>query len=163
VFYTPKELQQILLQAAKKMDLHLPLDAAFELARRSRGTPRIALRLLRRVRDFAVVEKSSCVEMTLVRRALDHLDVDEVGLDALDRRYLSHIALHFLGGPVGIDTLAAALAEERETLEEIVEPFLIQQGFLQRTSRGRVLSAQAYTHLGLPAPLRPEVDLLEGS
>ncbi|EFX83895.1 hypothetical protein DAPPUDRAFT_315314 [Daphnia pulex] len=159
VFYTPLELQRILLQAATKLDLSLPSEAAFELARRSRGTPRVALRLLRRVRNFAVVQQSSCVEVALVRQALDHLDVDEVGLDALDRRYLSHIALYFLGGPVGIETLAAALAEERETLEEIVEPFLIQQGFLQRTSRGRVLSPKAYTHLGLPSPASPEVDL----
>ena len=152
VFYTASELQTILLKASDKLGLVLAPEAAFELARRARGTPRIALRLLRRIRDFADVEGERQVGISRVQKSLQLLDVDVEGLDALDRRYLLHLANHFRGGPVGVDTLAAALAEERDTLEELVEPFLIQQGFVQRTSRGRVLSSKAYGHIGLPIP-----------
>lgn len=152
-FYTAQELQTILVTAAQKLESPLIADAALELAKRSRGTPRIALRLLRRIRDFAIVAGKTCIERSLVRRALQELEVDACGLDALDRRYLSHLALHFNGGPVGVETLAAALGEERDTLEEIVEPFLMQQGFVQRTPRGRLLSLKTYSHLGLEPPL----------
>lgn len=152
VFYTPEELRAILTRAASVLTMPLSPEGAEEIARRARGTPRIALRLLKRVRDFAAVQKAPTIDGALAHKALLQLDVDETGLDALDRRYLSFIASHFGGGPVGLETLAAALAEQRDTLEEIIEPYLIQQGFIQRTPRGRVLSASAYGVLGLPSP-----------
>ncbi len=139
-------------------------DGAAEIARRSRGTPRIAGRLLRRVRDFAAVEKAAVIDAELADRALRALEVDNEGLDALDRRYLSCIARNYDGGPVGIETLAAACREPRDALEEIVEPYLLQQGFIGRTPRGRVLTLRAYKHLGLTGPARgatPQISLFD--
>jgi len=155
-FYQPDELQKILHVAAEKLGFEIEAAGSLELAQRSRGTPRIALRLLRRIWDFASVAGKHFVDADVVRKALRHLGVDAMGLDTLDQRYLSHLALHFKGGPVGIETLSAALAEERDTLEELVEPFLMQQGFVQRTPRGRLLSPKAYTYLGLEIPVTPE-------
>ena len=129
-------------------------DGANEIARRSRGTPRIAGRLLRRVRDFAHVAAPSAIDRALADRALIELEVDAAGLDAMDRRYLTTIAEHYGGGPVGVETLAAALSEPRDAIEEIIEPFLIQKGFLQRTPRGRLLTGHAFRHLGLAEPAR---------
>jgi Holliday junction DNA helicase RuvB len=127
-------------------------DGSTEIARRSRGTPRIATRLLRRVRDFAAVENAEAIDAKVADRALARLEVDKLGFDALDRRYMELIAGSFGGGPVGIETIAAALSEPRDAIEEIVEPFLIQQGFVQRTPRGRLLTPSAFRHLGLEAP-----------
>jgi Holliday junction DNA helicase RuvB len=129
-------------------------DGANEVARRARGTPRIAGRLLRRVRDFAHVEGGKTIDRKAADRALSALEVDGVGLDAMDRRYLKTIAENYGGGPVGVDTLAAALSEPRDAIEDIIEPFLIQKGFLQRTPRGRLLTGLAFQHLGLPEPAR---------
>ncbi|HKX64678.1 MAG TPA: Holliday junction branch migration DNA helicase RuvB [Rhizomicrobium sp.] len=151
-FYTPEELLSIVARGAKVLGFDLTEEGAREIAARSRGTPRIAGRLLKRVRDFASVAKQATVDAKIADAALTRLDVDWRGLDAFDRRYLSLIAETFSGGPVGIETLAAALGEARDAIEEIVEPFLMQQGFVQRTPRGRVLSAAAYGHLGLNAP-----------
>ena len=148
-FYTDAELETIITRSAHLVATRLEPEGARELARRSRGTPRIANRLLRRVRDFAQVEGDGCITAALAARALDLLEVDEMGLDDLDRRILVAIIEKFDGGPVGLSTLAAALAEERAAIEEIYEPFLIQRGLLQRTPRGRVASALAYRHLGL--------------
>jgi Holliday junction DNA helicase RuvB len=129
-------------------------DGANEIARRARGTPRIAGRLLRRVRDFAIVDNDPQVTRAVADRALLALDVDSIGLDVMDRRYLDMVALNFGGGPVGIETIAAALSEPRDAIEDIIEPYLLQQGFLQRTPRGRVLTANAFRHLGLKEPSR---------
>ena len=130
-------------------------EGANEIARRARGTPRIAGRLLRRVRDFALVDKADAIDRKVADRALVALEVDAAGLDAMDRRYLSLIALNYGGGPVGIETIAAALSEPRDAIEDIIEPFLIQQGFVQRTPRGRLLTAHAFRHLGLAEPASP--------
>jgi len=151
-FYTPHELLAIVERGARVLGLALTQDGAREIAARSRGTPRIAGRLLKRVRDFASVAKHSNVDAKIADAALNRLEVDARGLDAFDRRYLSLIAEAFGGGPVGIETIAAALGEARDAIEEIVEPFLMQQGFVQRTPRGRVLASAAYGHLGLAAP-----------
>ncbi len=151
-FYPPEDLQRIVRRGADILDMQVSTDGADEIARRSRGTPRIASRLLRRVRDFAAVEESGSVDRDVADRALRRLDVDARGLDEMDRRYLACVARNYGGGPVGIETLSAALSEERDTLEDVVEPFLLQQGFLQRTPRGRVLAAAAYRHLGLSTP-----------
>lgn len=148
-FYEPEELESILLRGASLLQVPLVLSGAQEIARRCRGTPRIAGRLLRRVRDFASVLKVKSIDAEVAHQALNRLEVDRFGLDAMDRRYLSHIAIHYQGGPVGVETLAAALSEQRDVLEEVIEPYLIQQGFLQRTPRGRVLTESAFTHLGL--------------
>jgi Holliday junction DNA helicase RuvB len=129
-------------------------DGANEIARRARGTPRIAGRLLRRVRDFAIVDGDASVTRQVADRALTALDVDSIGLDVMDRRYLDMVAVNFGGGPVGIETIAAALSEPRDAIEDIIEPYLLQQGFLQRTPRGRVLTANAFRHLGLAEPRR---------
>jgi Holliday junction DNA helicase RuvB len=129
-------------------------DGANEIARRARGTPRIAGRLLRRVRDFAHVDKASAIDRKVADRALLALEVDNQGLDAMDRRYLNAIAVNYGGGPVGVETIAAALSEPRDAIEEIIEPFLIQQGLLQRTPRGRLLTGHAFRHLGLAEPAR---------
>ena len=129
-------------------------DGANEIACRARGTPRIAGRLLRRVRDFAHAEKAERIDRKIADRALRQLEVDSVGLDAMDHRYLKTIAENYGGGPVGVDTLAAALSEPRDAIEDIIEPFLIQKGFLQRTPRGRLLTGLAFQHLGLPEPAR---------
>src|SRR5580658_5286563 len=151
-FYTPDELLSIVERGARVLGFALTKDGAREIAARSRGTPRIAGRLLKRVRDFASVGGHKSVDAKLADAALTRLEVDARGLDAFDRRYLSLIAENFGGGPVGIETIAAALGEARDAIEEIVEPYLMQQGFVQRTPRGRVLASGAYGHLGLPAP-----------
>jgi Holliday junction DNA helicase RuvB len=151
-FYTPAELVSIVARGARVLGFDLTGDGAREIAARARGTPRIAGRLLKRVRDFASVSKQPRVDAGLADAALTRLEVDGKGLDAFDRRYLSLIAGSFGGGPVGIETIAAALGEARDAIEDIVEPYLMQQGFVQRTPRGRVLAGAAWTHLGLPAP-----------
>jgi holliday junction DNA helicase RuvB len=151
-FYSVEELELIIRRGARILGLKLEDDGALEIARRARGTPRIAGRLLRRVRDFAAVAETQSVDAVTADAALTRLEVDSIGLDQLDRRYLEHIAHNFGGGPVGIETIAAALSEPRDAIEDIIEPFLIQRGFVQRTPRGRVLSANAWNHLGLVAP-----------
>ncbi|MGD9867429.1 MAG: Holliday junction branch migration DNA helicase RuvB [Hyphomicrobiales bacterium] len=151
-FYEPGELEQIVRRGARVLALPMSAEGAAEIARRSRGTPRIAGRLLRRVRDFATAEGASIVDAAVADRALRQLDVDGRGLDALDRRYLACIAENYGGGPVGVETLSAALSEPRDAIEEIIEPFLLQQGLLARTPRGRVLTGAAFEHLGLAAP-----------
>jgi len=153
-FYTPKELQQVLEQAARKMGAPLTSDGAAEIAARARGTPRVAGRLLRRVRDFAEAEEASAIDRTEAQRALARLEVDEAGLDSLDRRYLRCLIEHYGGGPAGVETLAYAIAEARDAVEDVIEPFLMQQGFIQRTPRGRVAAGRAYLHLGLTAPVK---------
>ena len=153
-FYTVPELQSIVERGARVIGLMLAPDGANEIAKRARGTPRIAGRLLRRVRDFAVVEEAEIVTRAIADGALRLLDVDPIGLDEMDRRYLDTIALSFGGGPVGVETIAAALSEPRDAIEEIIEPFLIQQGFVQRTPRGRLLTSHAFKHLGLAEPAR---------
>ncbi len=161
VFYEPEELRQIVVRAAGLLGLELTDDGALEIAKRSRGTPRVAGRLLRRVRDFASVSGRSPVDARLADAALNRLEVDLRGLDSMDRRYLRCIAENYGGGPVGVETLAAALSEQRDGIEEVIEPYLIQQGFLMRTPRGRVLTDQAFRHLGLTAPARDgQLDLL---
>jgi Holliday junction DNA helicase RuvB len=151
-FYTVEELEQIVRRGARILGLALADDGAAEIARRARGTPRIAGRLLRRVRDFATVAGADAVTRIVADEALVRLEVDALGLDALDRRYLSMIARNFGGGPVGVETIAAGLSEPRDAIEDIIEPYLIQQGFIQRTPRGRMLTANAWRHLGLEAP-----------
>ncbi|WDR04925.1 Holliday junction branch migration DNA helicase RuvB [Devosia rhodophyticola] len=151
-FYTPEELVQIVTRGARLMGTTMAMDGAMEIARRSRGTPRIAGRLLRRVTDFALVDGVKEITRSVADKALLRLDVDERGLDQLDRRYLTTIAEFYGGGPVGIETIAAALSEPRDALEEIVEPYLIQQGFVQRTPRGRMLTGAAFQHIGLIVP-----------
>ena len=151
-FYSADELERIVARGARLLNLPLTADGATEIARRSRGTPRVAGRLLRRVRDFAAVDGARKVDAKAADAALRRLEVDNRGLDAMDRRYLGCIADKFGGGPVGIETLAAALSEQRDTIEEVIEPYLIQQGFLMRTPRGRALIAEAYRHLGLAEP-----------
>jgi holliday junction DNA helicase RuvB len=154
VFYTPEELQIIVTTGARKLGVKLTEEGAAEIARRSRGTPRIAGRLLRRVRDFAAVERADAVDRRVADAALTRLEVDRLGLDAMDRRYLRRIAEHHGGGPVGVETLAAALAEPRDTLEDVIEPFLIQEGLVLRTSRGRMIGEPGWRHLDLPVPVR---------
>jgi len=163
-FYTHAELQTIVERGAGVLKTPISADGAAEIARRSRGTPRIAGRLLRRVRDFAAVDKASVVNAAVADRALRQLEVDSEGLDALDHRYLTCIAKNYDGGPVGIETISAALSEPRDALEEIVEPYLLQQGFIGRTPRGRVLTLRAYRHLGLTGPTRaatPQIGLFD--
>ena len=151
-FYTTEELELIVRRGARVLGIGLSAEGANEIARRARGTPRIAGRLLRRVRDFAIVDGEAEIGRALADRALGLLDVDTIGLDVMDRRYLTTVAVSFGGGPVGIETIAAALSEPRDAIEDIIEPFLIQQGFLQRTPRGRLLTPHAFAHLGLAAP-----------
>jgi Holliday junction DNA helicase RuvB len=153
-FYTEAELEKIVARGARVLGLGMSAEGANEIARRARGTPRIAGRLLRRVRDFAHVEKAATVDRKIADRALSALEVDAAGLDAMDRRYLTTIALNYGGGPVGVETIAAALSEPRDAIEDIIEPFLIQQGFIQRTPRGRLLTGAAFRHLGLAEPAR---------
>ena len=153
-FYGETELLEIVRRGARILALALTDDGAREIARRSRGTPRIAGRLLRRVRDFASVGGQTQVDATAADSALRALDVDHAGLDALDHRYLNCIALNFGGGPVGIDTIAASLSEGRDAIEDVVEPYLLQLGFLNRTPRGRLLTSHAFRHLGLTEPAR---------
>jgi Holliday junction DNA helicase RuvB len=153
-FYTVAELESIVSRGARVLGIAMSPDGANEIARRARGTPRIAGRLLRRVRDFAIVDKEPSVTRIVADRALGMLDVDAIGLDQMDRRYLTLIAENFGGGPVGIETIAAALSEPRDAIEDIIEPYLLQQGFLQRTPRGRLLTTNAFKHLGLAEPRR---------
>jgi holliday junction DNA helicase RuvB len=153
-FYSEAELEQIVNRGARVLGVGLTADGANEIARRARGTPRIAGRLLRRVRDFASVAGAASIDRAVADKALRALEVDAAGLDAMDRRYLSTIAMNYGGGPVGVETLAAALSEPRDAIEDIIEPYLIQCGFLQRTPRGRLLTAQAFRHLGLAEPTR---------
>lgn len=153
-FYSPEELEMIVTRAARVLGIGISPGGAREIARRARGTPRIAGRLLKRVRDFALVDGKDMIDAEAADRALVQLEVDAGGLDAMDRRYLSVIALNYGGGPVGVETIAAALSEPRDAIEEIIEPYLVQQGFLQRTPRGRVLTSHAFRHLGLAEPKR---------
>jgi Holliday junction DNA helicase RuvB len=153
-FYSEKELEEIVNRGARVLGIGIAADGANEIARRARGTPRIAGRLLRRVRDFAHVDGAKTIDRKAADRALLALEVDAAGLDAMDRRYLSTIATNYGGGPVGVDTMAAALSEPRDAIEDIIEPFLIQKGFIQRTPRGRLLTTHAFQHLGLPEPAR---------
>jgi Holliday junction DNA helicase RuvB len=155
-FYTPKELQSVLAHAARKLNLTLTPDGAAEIAARSRGTPRVAGRLLRRVRDFAEADGVTSIDRRAAASALARLEVDEAGLDGLDRRYLRNLIETYGGGPVGAETLAAALAEARDAVEDVIEPYLLQQGYVLRTPRGRVAGGKAYEHLGLkPPPQKP--------
>jgi Holliday junction DNA helicase RuvB len=151
-FYTPEELRRIVLRGAGLLGMVLTEDGADEIARRSRGTPRVAGRLLRRVRDFAGVAGTANVDAAAADAALNRLDIDSRGLDAMDRRYLACIAENYGGGPVGAETLAAALSEQRDAIEEVIEPYLLQQGLIGRTPRGRVLSTAAYRYMGIPEP-----------
>ena len=151
-FYSESELEEIVNRGARVLGIGMTADGANEIARRARGTPRIAGRLLRRVRDFALVAGANTVDRAAADRALLELEVDAAGLDAMDRRYLSTIALNYGGGPVGVETMAAALSEPRDAIEDIIEPFLIQCGYLQRTPRGRLLTSHAFRHLGLAEP-----------
>ncbi len=153
-FYTEKELEEIVNRGARVLGIGIAADGANEIARRARGTPRIAGRLLRRVRDFAHVDGARTIDRKTADRALLALEVDGAGLDAMDHRYLKTIAVNYGGGPVGVETLAAALSEPRDAIEDIIEPFLIQKGFLQRTPRGRLLTSAAFRHLGLAEPAR---------
>jgi Holliday junction DNA helicase RuvB len=162
VFYTPAELELIVTRGAGKLGFALTAEGSAEIARRSRGTPRIAGRLLRRVRDFAHVQGDAPVDREIADAALLRLEVDRAGLDAMDRRYLRRMAEHHGGGPVGVETLAAALAEARDTLEDVIEPYLIQEGLMLRTSRGRMLGERGWRHLGLVPPVgtQKQLDLL---
>lgn len=160
-FYTPAELRSIVMRGARLLSMNLTDDGAGEIAGRARGTPRVAGRLLRRVRDFAGVAGTEVVDAGAADAALNRLDIDARGLDAMDRRYLTCIAENYGGGPVGAETLAAALSEQRDVIEEVIEPYLLQQGLIGRTPRGRVLSVSAYRYLGLPEPRDPgQMDLL---
>lgn len=147
-FYTEKELQTIIIRSAGVLDVEINEKGALEMARRSRGTPRLANRLLKRVRDFAQVKYDGVITEEVARQALDLLDVDRLGLDHVDRNLLTTMIEKFQGGPVGLDTLAAAIGEDAGTVEDVYEPYLLKNGFLQRTPRGRVVTDLAYTHLG---------------
>lgn len=151
-FYDPKELTRIIFRTSGILGVQMTDDAAVEIARRSRGTPRIANRILRRIRDFAQVKGNGTVDIDITRHSLSALDIDERGLDVMDRRLLSTIIEKFNGGPVGIETLSAALREERDTLEDVYEPYLLQEGLIERTPRGRLATKHAYQHLGLNIP-----------
>jgi Holliday junction DNA helicase RuvB len=154
-FYSPAELEIMLAQAARRMGVDLAADGAGEIAARARGTPRVAGRLLRRVRDFAASDGEGRIDRACAARALARLEVDGAGLDALDRRYLAALIENYGGGPAGVETLSYAIAEARDAVEDVVEPFLLQQGFIQRTPRGRLACAKAWIHLGLTAPATP--------
>jgi len=161
-FYTPEELQRIVTRSSGLLELPISPDGALEIAKRSRGTPRIANRLLRRVRDFADVKADGNATREVADAALTMLDVDSQGLDVMDRKLLLTVIEKFLGGPVGVDNLAAAIGEERDTIEDVLEPYLIQQGYLQRTPRGRMATANAYRHFGLVVANNPvSGDLLD--
>ena len=153
-FYTEAELELIVNRGARVLGIGVTADGSNEIARRARGTPRIAGRLLRRVRDFATVAGSTAIDRAVADKALAALEVDAAGLDAMDRRYLTTIVMHYSGGPVGVETLAAALSEPRDAIEDIIEPYLIQCGLLQRTPRGRLVTGHGFRHLGLPEPVR---------
>jgi holliday junction DNA helicase RuvB len=160
-FYEVEDLVKIILRAAGIFHLEITADGASEVARRSRGTPRIANRLLKRVRDYAQVWENGVVTEELARKALDCLEVDPAGLDRIDQKSLMTIIQMFAGGPVGLETLSATIGEEAETIEDVVEPYLMQQGFLQRTPRGRIATVRAYQHLGLPLPSQKSDTLFE--
>ena len=161
-FYSVDELEEIVSRGARLLGVETTPDGAREIARRARGTPRVAGRLLRRVVDFALVEGDGLVTREVADRALDRLGVDHLGLDGADRRYLRLIAENYAGGPVGVETMCAALSESRDAVEEVIEPFLLQQGLIQRTPRGRMLAARAWAHLGLEPPEAPGQDDLFG-
>lgn len=158
-YYPAEDLAKVVQRSARLLSLSVDADAAKEIARRARGTPRIVNRLLRRARDFAEVLGDGRIDLAMANEALRRLEVDDAGLDEMDRRYLRVIIEHYKGGPVGVDTLAAALSEPRDTLEDVYEPFLLQQGFLARTARGRVVTDRAYQHLALPLPKRSQQSL----
>jgi len=160
-FYSVAELEQVVRRAARLLGLALTEDGAGEVARRSRGTPRIAGRLLRRVRDFAQSAGDAEVDSKVADAALTRMEVDQLGLDAMDRRYLTMIADIYRGGPVGVETLAAGLSEPRDTIEEVIEPYLIQLGLIARTARGRCLNGPGWTHLGLPQPKSVQTGLFD--
>ena len=162
-FYSHDDLKKIVQRNAKLLNMEISEDGALEIAKRSRGTPRIAGRLLRRVRDFGAVSSQKIIDSNISDTALKRLDVDDFGLDNFDRRYLNCIVKNYGGGPVGADTLAAALSEERDTIEEVVEPFLLKLGFLQRTPRGRIISQSGYKYLGInmPAKQTKQYELLD--
>ncbi len=155
-FYTHEELTQIITRLSHILHIDITNDGAHEIAKRSRGTPRIAVRLTKRVRDFAQVEGAPAINEGVAKHALNKLEVDAYGLDPMDRRYLNLIATTYAGGPVGVDTVAAALSEEKDMLEDVIEPYLIQIGLLARTARGRQLTGDAYTYLGLDNPNAPK-------
>ncbi len=157
-FYTPQELTRIVLRLSSKLDMPIDEEGAFEIANRSRGTPRIAGRLTRRVRDFASVAGAELVTAKIADGALQRLEVDAQGLDSMDRLYLTGIAENYGGGPVGVDTIAAALSEERDVIEDVIEPYLLQKGLIQRTPRGRMLSQAAYAYLGLNPPRKAHLN-----
>lgn len=148
-FYTPEELQKIVERDCEILNISISSEASYEVAKRSRGTPRIAIRLLKRVRDFAIVAKKQEIDLEIVKLALERLNVDEIGLDSSDIKYLKFIIENYGGGPVGIDTISAGLSEERDSIEDTIEPYLIQQGFINKTPRGRVATQNAYKHLKL--------------
>jgi Holliday junction DNA helicase RuvB len=156
-FYRTEDLARIILRSARLLDMIVDEDAADEMARRSRGTPRIANRILRRVRDYSDVQAAKIVDRALAAHALDLLDIDARGFDRMDRRYLDAIILKFDGGPVGLDTIAAAMGESAHTIEDVIEPFMIQEGFVARTPRGRVATPRAFVHLGVAPPSRDAV------
>jgi Holliday junction DNA helicase RuvB len=163
-FYTPEELGRIVTRSAHLLECAIDASGAMEVARRARGTPRIANRLLRRVRDYAQVRADGRVDRAVADAALAMLDVDAAGLDVMDRSLIEAVIAKFDGGPVGVDNLAAAIGEERDTIEDVIEPFLIQQGYLKRTPRGRIATAAAYRHFGLAQPRRTEsMDLWDES
>jgi holliday junction DNA helicase RuvB len=161
-FYNIEELTHIVKRSAGLLSAPLDADGAVEIARRSRGTPRISNRLLRRVRDYAEVKSDGRITKSISDAALKMLDVDPAGFDVMDRKLLEAIVHRFSGGPVGVDNLAAAIGEERDTIEDVIEPYLIQQGYLQRTPRGRIATPSAYRHLGLAAPSTTPVGELFG-
>ena len=154
-FYTPEELAMIVTRSAQLLNVHIASDGATEIAKRSRGTPRISNRLLRRVRDFAEVKFDGRITRDVADSALTMLDVDHLGLDVMDRKLLSAMLEKFGGGPVGVDNLAAAIGEARDTIEDVLEPYLIQQGYLHRTPRGRVATPAIWRHFGLQSPQDP--------
>jgi holliday junction DNA helicase RuvB len=158
-FYGAAELERVVLRSAGILGIECSIDGAREIARRARGTPRIVNRLLRRVRDFAEVEGRGVVDIDISRHALNRLGIDELGFDDMDRRLLDALISKYDGGPVGLDTLGASIGEEPDTLEHVYEPYLLQEGFLKRTARGRVATSRAYEHLGVPAPSRPQGSL----
>jgi Holliday junction DNA helicase RuvB len=159
-FYSAEELARIVKRSAGLLKVEMSEEGGFEIARRSRGTPRIANRLLRRVRDYADVKGSGKIDTSIAQLALTMLDVDPQGLDIMDRKLLEAVIHRFDGGPVGLDNIAASIGEERETIEDVIEPYLIQQGYLQRTPRGRIATLAAYRHLGVAEPAGQAPDLL---
>ncbi|HEY7586856.1 MAG TPA: Holliday junction branch migration DNA helicase RuvB [Candidatus Deferrimicrobiaceae bacterium] len=161
-FYKPEELEEVIRRSAKTMSIPIDGEGATEIARRSRGTPRVANRLLRRVRDFAQVEGDGRIHRKIADHALLQMEVDKEGLDVMDRKILRVILEKFQGGPVGVETISASISEERDTIEDVYEPFLLQQGFLKRTPRGRVATPAAYRHLGIAAPRTAVQDALFG-